>query len=250
MLHAAQGQPEHKVHLYQGSRLSLASIQNTSIHVQNFWFTVLSLAVIITLPPSPHSPPSPSPLLSSWTCTDGTHHHLINFQRRLSVTCFLSLLDRWTVFLSLYVFMTTLLFVSSVYLRCMFHFLSNYLPFPHFFQHYFLWGSCKNPRVHISSSFITVLPTFLFSVNRATSKKLCTGPGLRLPSNVKSSLYVTFREGGREEGAFVIIPRESSRIPTTGYFCGTESSTSAIWRSGQRKSSVKTSSLGDKSLYF
>jgi len=111
--------------------------------------------------------------------------------------------------------MASLLFVSSVYLCCMFHFLSNYSPFPHFFQHYFFGGWCKNPRVHFSSSFITVLPTFLFSVNRATSKKLCTGPGFGLPSNVKSSLYVTFGEGG----AFLsLYPEKVAESPLLVHF--------------------------------
>jgi len=61
------------------------------------------------------------------------------------------------------------------------------------------------------------VPTSLFAVNRVTSKKSCTSPGLGLPSNVKSSLYVTYREGG----AFIIISRESSRIPTTASLCST-----------------------------
>jgi hypothetical protein len=67
--------------------------------------------------------------------------------------------------------------------------------------------------------FVIVLPTFLFSVNRATSKKLCTGPGFGLPSNVKSSLYVTFREGEREGGAFLsLYPEKVAESPLLVHF--------------------------------
>jgi hypothetical protein len=57
-------------------------------------------------------------------------------------------------------------------------------------------------------------PLILVSSAYICCKKLCAGPVLGLSSNVKSSLYVTFREGG----ALVIITGESSGIPTIGSF--------------------------------
>ena len=69
--------------------------------------------------------------------------------------------------------------------------------------------------MHFCASFVTVLPTFLFSVNRATSKKLCTGPGLGIPSNVKSSLYVTFRERG---GHLSLYPEKVAESPLLVHF--------------------------------
>jgi hypothetical protein len=166
----------------------MASIQNTNILVQNFCFNVCSL-VIITLT-------SPNTIITTAVIMNMHWWHTPSSDK-LSVTSLLFLLERWTVFFSLYVFMAPLLLVSSAYLCCMFLSLfEQSLVTSSFLPALFSLGLVWESQIALFLFIHYSVPTFLFYVNRATCKKLCTGPVLGLSSNVKSSLYVTFREEG------------------------------------------------------
>lgn len=108
-------------------------------------------------------------------------------------------------------------FLSLPLFRISFFEQSLAFAFPSFLPALFSLGLVRESQSAVFLFIHYSVRTSSFSVNRATSKKLCTGQGLGLPSNVKSSLYVTFREGGRE-GHLSLYPEKVAESPLLVHF--------------------------------